>query len=65
MPTLPGAPNRQTFLLLAFLGALGLGIALAVAAEMADRTLKRRQTLLSSNIVSKQEVEDRTVARAG
>jgi RND family efflux transporter MFP subunit len=29
-------------------------------AEMADRTLKRRQTLLSSNIVSKQEVEDRT-----
>jgi RND family efflux transporter MFP subunit len=28
-------------------------------AEMADRTLKRRQALLSANIVSRQEVEDR------
>jgi membrane fusion protein (multidrug efflux system) len=29
-------------------------------AEMADRTLRRRQLLLSGNVVSQQEVEDRT-----
>jgi membrane fusion protein, multidrug efflux system len=29
-------------------------------AEMSERTLKRRQALLNSNIVSRQEVEDRT-----
>ncbi len=40
MPTLPGSPNRPQFLLLAFLAALGLGIAAAAASEMSDRTLR-------------------------
>ena len=40
MPTLPASPNRMQALLLAFLAALGLGIALAVAQEMSDRTLR-------------------------
>jgi uncharacterized protein involved in exopolysaccharide biosynthesis len=40
MPTLPASPNRQQALLLALLAALGLGIAIAVAQEMSDRTLR-------------------------
>ena len=40
MPTLPGTPNRPQFILLAFLGALALGMALAAAQEMSDRTLR-------------------------
>jgi succinoglycan biosynthesis transport protein ExoP len=40
MPTLPASPNRAQALLIALLAALGLGISLAVAQEMSDRTLR-------------------------
>jgi uncharacterized protein involved in exopolysaccharide biosynthesis len=40
MATLPSSPNRPQALLIALLVALGLGIALAVAEEMSDRTLR-------------------------
>jgi uncharacterized protein involved in exopolysaccharide biosynthesis len=39
-PQLPSAPNRMQALLLALLGALALGFAVAVAQEMSDRSLR-------------------------
>jgi capsular polysaccharide biosynthesis protein len=39
-PALPAAPNRPQALLLALLGALALGAAIAAFQELSDRTLR-------------------------
>ena len=39
-PSLPGSPNRPQFFLLALLGALALGSAIALGQELADRSLR-------------------------
>src|SRR6185295_4455478 len=39
-PALPSSPNRQQALMLALLGALALGIAIAMTQELSDRSLR-------------------------